>query len=579
MSNNPLSLNSMEWLTHYMKGECEQLSSKFLDILTHFHNQTYYGMGPQEQLFLNNFVKNFLFIFSQPEFVIPDAHILQYVRMNRVISNVVYLTEQKTTDAALDVVKMQQGNFIKILTLWSARNSVKFDRKAFFDINPELASLWYLVYSYIFYPGLATERCYNNLREHFQFRHPNLKIFSEIQEIYFGSTYAGPDMDRGVKEIVNLSMKEILAKLPLIRNKPNPNKIAVMSACWFPTHSVYRNYAAYVRALKEKYHLTFFQLGRFNQPDLSMFNASDVIDIKDGLPDIGKLQDNDFQAIYYPDIGMSPHSIFLANARIAPVQFCSPGHSVSTWGADIDYYFTGKDVEIDNVQSNYSEKAVLLPGMGVIHNKPLYTPQGLKKTTKDVIVNCPWTCQKINYPFVRTLQKIKERVTIPFKFRVFIGASAYRQNDYLPFVRDMRNMLADSVEIHANLEYPEYMARMEEGDLTLDSFHFGGCNIVSDSLFLRKPIVTWRGTKWYNRIGSRMLEMVGMKHWAATYEDEYIIKACNLISFEKRRDNVARLLEKVDLDATIYSTDDAKFFVSAVEKIIAEKNNGKGASE
>ena len=43
---------------------------------------------------------------------------------------------------------------------------------------------------------------------------------------------------------------------------------------------------------------------------------------------------------------MSLHSIALANMRIAPIQITSPGHSVSTWGADIDYFISGADVEV-----------------------------------------------------------------------------------------------------------------------------------------------------------------------------------------------------------------------------------------
>ena len=88
-------------------------------------------------------------------------------------------------------------------------------------------------------------------------------------------------------------------------------------------------------------------------------------DIIDGVTDLSKLKENDFQAVYFPDIGMSPHSIFLANMRLAPIQFCSPGHSVSTYGADIDYFITGATVEEpDHPEKNYSERLVLLPERG-----------------------------------------------------------------------------------------------------------------------------------------------------------------------------------------------------------------------
>src|SRR2546429_306824 len=77
--------------------------------------------------------------------------------------------------------------------------------------------------------------------------------------------------------------------------------------------------------------------------------------------------------VYYPDIGMTPQSILLANLRLAPIQIMSLGHPVSTWGSEIDYFISGADVEPPNYpERNYSERLVLLPGCGGVYNRPLY---------------------------------------------------------------------------------------------------------------------------------------------------------------------------------------------------------------
>lgn len=560
-----IQCNPGDMIRKYVNGQHAELADEFLRIWGQLCTESL--DWNRDQFGINSFVKHFLFIFTQPDFRLEDRHVEPFIRMGRVISNIVYLSEQKTTDAHLVLLWNQPNNLVKILTLLSARNYTPFDRNVFFNANAGMASLWYLVYSFIFYPGLQTERSYNNLREHFKFSHPNLRVLSEVQELYFGATYAGTDMDRGPKEVVNLTMRELVAKLPPVRNTPNPKKIAVLSACWFPQHSVYRNYCAYVAALKEKYHLTFFHFAAHQTPpDTSLFDDVHILQGVGGIPP--PLQDNDFAAAYFPDIGMSPHSIILANARIAPVQFCSPGHSVSTWGADIDYYFSGADVEVeDNPQQHYSEKLVLLPGMGVIHNKPLYEPKGRKRPLDgEIIVNCPWTCQKINYPFLNVLQRIAKESPRPFKYRMFIGASAHRQNDYLPFMKDVLAMLPNA-EIYPGLDYAQYMALMEEGDLTLDSHHFGGCNVISDSLWLRLPTITWEGEKWYNRIGSAMMRKAGLGWFAAKNERDYAMLATALIgeSGSRSREEFAT----ADL-SPIYDTSDAKYFVRAVDRIIAE---------
>lgn len=77
---------------------------------------------------------------------------------------------------------------------------------------------------------------------------------------------------------------------------------------------------------------------------------------------------------------MSWTSTFLANLRLAPVQFTVQGHSVSTFGTQIDYYFSGDETEPDveeQAAHEFSETLVLIPGMGVVNYdvSKAYTPR------------------------------------------------------------------------------------------------------------------------------------------------------------------------------------------------------------
>src|SRR5205085_9308298 len=107
------------------------------------------------------------------------------------------------------------------------------------------------------------------------------------------------------------------------------------------------------------------------------------------------------------------------------------------------------------------------------------------------------------------------------------------------------------------------------GDFTLDSFHFGGCNTVADSLFVCKPVVVWEGDKWYNRIGPAMLRLVGLDELIATTEDEYLDKALLLIHDDHKRADVTARLQAADLDVTVFSTRHAPAFRRAVDYLIA----------
>lgn len=114
--------------------------------------------------------------------------------------------------------------------------------------------------------------------------------------------------------------------------------------------------------------------GTKNDLDIASFKEIKYVYFKDNCLNIDSIKENDFMVVYYPDIGMSPESIFLSNLRIAPIQICGTGHPVSTFGSEVDYFISGADVEIlESAEKCYSERLILLPGLGAIT-----TPQPIK---------------------------------------------------------------------------------------------------------------------------------------------------------------------------------------------------------
>jgi len=345
---------------------------------------------------------------------------------------------------------------------------------------------------------------------------------------------------------------------------------------------VYRITSQYVAALRDKYHLTFYQLSSVGlEIDKSQFDEVRHIDSSSGKIDISSVINNDFQVAFFPDVGMSPHSIVLANMRLAPIQIASLGHSVSTWGADIDYFISGAEAELpENPERNYSERLVLLPDSGAIHNRPLYEPAGRRKTVPEFVINCPWFSQKVNHRFCHVLQRIVDESPEALRLRLFVGTSLMRQSDFLAFFRQIGSVLRKAqIEIVANRPYADYMALMEEGDLSIDSFHFGGCNTIADSLFLRIPTVTWEGDKWYSRIGSQMLRVAGLGELAATNDDEFVRLVSRLIADDEYREKIRARLVATDLDATVFNGRTAVCFREAVDYLIASHERLKRDSD
>jgi hypothetical protein len=278
---------------------------------------------------------------------------------------------------------------------------------------------------------------------------------------------------------------------------------------------------------------------------------------------------------------MTSESIVLANLRLAPIQVCMLGHSVSTFGADIDYYISGAAVEVpDQPELNYSERLILLPDMGCVHNVPLYKNRNPCKTLDRILINCPWQGHKVNYPSLLLLQKIVKASRRPVCFRFFIGGGTQLYNDHPPFVTHLLDILGpESFQIVTDLNYDEYMAHIEQGHLSLDSWHFGGCNTVSDSLFARVPILCREGQRWYNRIGPHMLRVAGFPELAATTEDEYVETALRLIHDDAWRDQLTQRLVDTDLHNTIYARPDVPHFAAAIDYLMQNHESLKSSAD
>ena len=578
-----LHFNPLELIEDYFSKSYDTLSEKLIHVLEHFDQVTYLELLPESRYFINAFVKNFLYIFTQPDYLLSDRYVSRFIQLNLTISNLVAISDFKTTDAYLELLKLQPQNYAKILTLCSARNNFKIDRRAFFDASPQLASLWYSHYLEIYRTGLVNRNVHQNLREHLIYDDQRLTDFYKIDDLYFGSTYIDENSDRILKAKINKSIQNSqLIRSMVISNQPNPKKIAIISGFWFPQHSVYRILSEYIAVLKDSYELTLIHLGdrvdnREWEIDRQYFQEVKCLQIQDRKLDISSIQQNDFAVIYYPDIGMLPESILLSNMRIAPIQICGLGHPVSTFGSEIDYFISGADVELNrNPEANYSERLILLKGLGAVNNYPNYQlPPHLninKKERSQFIINCPWYAQKVNYPMLILLKRIAREAKLSVLFRFFSGGGLVRKNDFLPFVKDIKEVLgSEHICVYPHLPYEQYMAIMEEGDICLDSSPFGGFNVIVDGLHLQKPSVLFEGKRWYSRAGARLMKNLGLGELVAKTPLEYTQLTLKLINNEGFFAEMQELVKKTDLSQTAFQSKNSlstQYFKKAIDFLI-----------
>ena len=554
-------------MADYVGGRHKKVVDAFFAVLDALVENEYADLNFTQKQWLDHFVKVFLDIFTEPDLVLTDAQITRFIRLSTVISNLVYLSSWETTDPWVQFLLGQPNNAAKIFTLYSARNKVRIDRKRILNASPDVGSLWYCVYAHLYRSGLVSRTVCENLHEHYTFADVRLMPGHDAQELYFGSSYVPEGGDRQIKAAVNRLIQK--AGVPKFDLKPDMAKVAVLSSMWRPGHSVYRTCVDYVRALKGHYHLTLVKFGD-DAADETDFNEVVQFDYKDGRFNHEVFKGARFAVAYYPDIGMSPHSIVMANARIAPVQIMGTGHPISCFdGSQIDYFLTGSETEAPDAEKEYSEKLLRMSGMGAIHFKPQYERTGKRhKDDGRVWIACPAAAQKINHRVMSAWQEVIKRSREPLVFRMFVGGALRRNLDHLAFVKAVEAALGRKhVEVMTGWNYEAYMAGLEECDFAVDSFPFGGSNVVNDCLAVGIPIVCVDSWRWPGRIGPAMLRRAGVGYLAMSTELDYVLECASLVNFKERRVQFRKEVEAADL-MHLYSKAEAAEFKEAVDRLV-----------
>ena len=572
MQNQELNLNISYLLELYVNKKYDELSECFIAILSHFDNTTYLTLASKEESVINEFIDIFLFLFIKPDYILNSKYALHFIHFNGLISNLVAMSVYKTTDIQIALLKKYENNFFKILTLYSARNKIKFDPKLLFDVEHQYASMWY--YNYFSLPSYPTGEMTDNIRGMINNIDERLCLIPHnLNASYFKSTYYDAENDKKIKKKINASIQDLFKITGIkINNTPDRKKIAIITEEWFPSHSIYRIYNEFIKKLKDDYELTLIHLGQ-ERDDLDTDYFHNVINIQfigNYELDLEPIANNDFMAAFYINIGTSLESIYLANLRIAPLQITGYGHPISTHGAEMDFFIGGSEVEdLSLADMNYSERLVLIPGIGVHPFWPNYEKKDNKKTINDFIINCCWTPYKYNYEMLGNLKQIIKKSDKKILFRFFPSCNLNRSNNFVPFCNDLKSILgANNVEIIPNLHYKDYMHFMEESDISLAPYPFGGYNTVIDSLYLAKPIVVLEGTKAYNRIHSAVLRRLNLDNLIAYNHEEYINKTVELINNDNYRINMINQIKNTDLNNKITDPDEPEYFKKAIDYLI-----------
>ena len=247
------------------------------------------------------------------------------------------------------------------------------------------------------------------------------------------------------------------------------------------------------------------------------------------------IRDDDLDVLIYPELGMDATSFALAALRLAPLQCAAWGHPVTTGHATIDMFFSCAAMEVPGAQAHYTERLVLLPGIGTDYARPAVPADTARARfglpEGDPLFLCPQSLFKIHPDndalFARALAASPGARMVVFEGRHPVLTAKYRARLGRAFAaHDLR--LDDRLLVLPQCSHEDYLRINALCDAMLDTVRWSGGNTALDALAAGLPIVTLPGSFMRGRQSAGMLALEGVDELVARDADDYVRIAARL---------------------------------------------------
>ena len=262
--------------------------------------------------------------------------------------------------------------------------------------------------------------------------------------------------------------------------------------------------------------------------------------------------------VFYPDIGMSPTTYFLAFSRLAPVQIVSWGHPETTGIDTIDYFLSSTLLETDNIVKKYSEKLICLSQFPLYYKPPqnlglLKNRIHLALPEKNRLYGCPQSLFKLHPDFDGILAKILEQDLE--SYIVFIGG----ENKHKFWVESLKKrwsknfpILNKRVLFTKRLSLVEFISLCNCVDVLLDPIYFGGGNTFLESMMVGTPTVTMPGTHLKANITAAAYKQMKISNPPIVKNSKEYVKLAVELAKNQKKNHALREESKIAANKYLY---------------------------
>jgi hypothetical protein len=374
-------------------------------------------------------------------------------------------------------------------------------------------------------------------------------------------SYASGPRKHALKPVLNRAFRRLTAGLGLAdRPLPTPRPrrerpvMAVVAEVMHEAHVQYRYFGRYLRQLRTRFRLVLVAPAKEITPAVAaLFDETRPFDPRAGdvLARVATLVgDLSPDIVFWPSVGMAKWGPPLAGLRLAPIQLTALGHSASTFIPQIDYYLLEEGYVSD--PARFSEAVLTLPDDSLVFERPpghRPTPPRVREVAEPLRIAVPSNLLKLNPGFIAVLQRIADAAPRALAFHLF-------PNGPLHTVLALRAGPAGRLPglvAYPRLSPAQYLEALNDCDLVLSPFPFGGLHSVVDALRQGLPVVAMDGAEPHGRTDAMLLRRLGLADGVvAADEDAYVAAALRLIGSDAERLARSRAALAADVDGVLF---------------------------
>ena len=454
------------------------------------------------------------------------------------------------TDARLDGT---ESSFYKFAILYLPESNVEINLDMFWNAMPNLcASLCFALQSPRF---IGTPQAFNkrgNILQWFPEKLAQIQNLNHLpalisHDVYMHCSYDVAANKHNVKGALNQVIRRHILEsqwqdrdVRTIGYKNGKPVMVVVLEHFHAAHSIYRTHSTSMIAARELFYLVGIggsavdKAGREVFDEFVELNDNSTFDRMNTIRQI--CEELKPSVLYMPSIGMDLTTIFISNARFAPIQAVALGHPATTHSPFIEYVI----VEDDYVGSEdcFSETLLRLPKDALPYVPSALAPQNVEYNLREnpdiVNIGVAATTMKLNPYFLEACQAIRDRAKVKVHFHFVMGQSHGVTHPYVE--RFLKSYLGNDVTAHPHQSYDRYLATLNHCDMMINPFPFGNTNGIIDMVTLGLVGVCKTGPEVHEHIDEGLFKRLGLPEWLITQTaDEYVACAIRLAENHEER--------------------------------------------